>query len=93
MVAGTSTVSVGRSSRERRKRRIGCEARMDGHGRAELQRRRGLDVEPADMEERQHGEDVIVAVQSCMCWLMTAFHTSASWRSTAPFGRPVVPEV
>ena len=25
-----------------------------------VQRRRGLDIEAADMEERQHGEDVIV---------------------------------
>ena len=33
------------------------------------------------------------AVMSCMCWLITAFHTSASWRSTAPLGWPVVPDV
>ena len=36
------------------------EARMDGHGRAVMQRRRGLDVEAADMEERQHGQHMIV---------------------------------
>jgi hypothetical protein len=33
------------------------------------------------------------AVMSCMCWLITAFQSNASWRSTAPLGRPVVPEV
>ena len=63
IVAGTSTVRVGRSSRDRRQRRIGRKARMDRHRRAELQRRRGLDVEPADMEQRQHGEHVIVGGQ------------------------------
>ncbi len=36
------------------------EARMDGHGGTEVQCRRGLDVEAADMEERQHGEHVII---------------------------------
>ncbi len=52
---------VARDGGERRVRR---EARMDRHGGAELQRRRGLDVEAADMEERQHGEDVIVRGQA-----------------------------
>ena len=41
-------------------RGIRREARMDGHGGAVVQRRRGLDVEAADMEERQHGKHVIV---------------------------------
>jgi len=55
---GTSTVNVGRS-RDCGKRCVRREARMDRHGRAVLQRRRGLDVEAADVEEWQHGEDVI----------------------------------
>ena len=33
---------------------------MNGHGRAVMQRRRGLDVEAADMEKRQHGQHVIL---------------------------------
>ena len=41
-------------------RRVRREARMDGHGGADVQRRRGLDIEAADMEERQHGEHMIV---------------------------------
>ena len=40
-------------------RGIRREARMDGDGRANMQRRRGLDVEAANMEERQHGQDMI----------------------------------
>jgi len=33
---------------------------MDRHGRAMLQRRCGLDIEAANMEEGQHGQHVIV---------------------------------
>jgi hypothetical protein len=33
---------------------------MDSHRGAELQRGRGLDIEPADVEEGKHGEHVIV---------------------------------
>ena len=40
--------------------RVRRETRMDGYGGAVMQRRRGLDVEAADMEERQHREHVIV---------------------------------
>ncbi len=59
MVAGTSTVKVGRSCAMADSRCVGREARMDRHRRPKMQRRRGLDVEAADMEERKHGEDVI----------------------------------
>ena len=45
------------------------------------------------MEERQHREDMIVRGEAVQCWLITPFHSSASCRSTAPFGLPVVPEV
>ena len=44
---------------QRSKGRVGCETGMDGHRGAELQRRRGLDIEPADVEEGKHGEHVI----------------------------------
>ena len=60
MVAGTSTVRVGRSRAIASSVASGVKRGMQRHGRAELQRRRGLDVEPADMEQRQHGEHVIV---------------------------------
>ena len=33
---------------------------MQRHGRAELQRRRGLDVQPADMEQRQRIQDMVL---------------------------------
>ena len=67
---------------------------MDGDGGAMVQRRRSLDVEAADMEERQHREDMIVGGRRpCMCWLITPFHSRACCFSTAPFGLPVVPEV
>ena len=41
-------------------RRLRREACVQGDRGAQLQRRRGLDVEPADMEQRQHGEDMIL---------------------------------
>ena len=47
-------------AREGGQRGIRREARMDGDGGAMVQRRRGLDVEAADMEEGQHVEHVIV---------------------------------
>ena len=46
-------------ARDRVERRVGRETRVDRDRRAEVQRRRGLDVEPADMEHRQHGQHVI----------------------------------
>ena len=39
---------------------IGREAGMNGDRRTEMQCRRGLDVHAADMEERQHGQHMIV---------------------------------
>ena len=44
------------------------------------------------MEHRQHGQHVIVGGEPCMCWLITPFQNGLL-ASTAPFGRPVVPEV
>ena len=64
MVAGTSTVSVGRSRAIAASVASGAKRGVQRDGRAELQRRRGLDVEPADMEQRQHGQHVIVGGQS-----------------------------
>ena len=48
---------------DRGQRRVGGEAGMDGHGRAVMQRRRGLDVQPADVKERQHGQHVVVGTE------------------------------
>ena len=67
MVAGTSTVSVGRSRAIAVERRVRREARVQRDGRAQLQRRRGLDVEPADVEQRQHGQHMIVAPSCRAC--------------------------
>ena len=36
---------------------------MDRHGGAEMQRRRGLNVQPADVKERQHGQHMIVGAK------------------------------
>ena len=40
--------------------RLRRKARVQGHSRANLQRRRGLDVQSANVKERQHGQDVIL---------------------------------
>ncbi len=60
MTAGTISTSVGRSSASAFSIASGAKRVMDGDRRAKLQGRCGLDVEPADMKHRQHGEDVIV---------------------------------
>ena len=39
---------------------LGSEAGVQRDGGAQLQRRRGLDVEPADVEQRQHGQHVVL---------------------------------
>ena len=46
-------------ARDRLQRRLGRKARVQRDGGAQLQRRRGLDVEPADVEHRQHGQHVV----------------------------------
>ena len=93
MVAGTSTVSVGRS------RSI---ASSVGPG---AKRACSVTVAPncsagvvwmLSPPTWKIGSTVSTwssAVMSCMCWLIAALVSNASWRSTAPLGRPVVPEV
>ena len=93
MVAGTSTVSVGRS------RSIASSAASGA------KRACSVTVAPScsagvvwifSPPTWNIGSTVSTwscAVMSCMCWLIAAFQTSASCRSTAPLGRPVVPEV
>ncbi len=49
----------GTLARDCRERCVRREARMDRHGRAMVQRWRGLDVEAADVEEGQHGKHMI----------------------------------
>jgi len=95
MVAGTSTVNVGRVAFNRCERRIRREARVDRHRGTVLQRRRGLNVETANVgKKRQHREHMIIRDEAVH---VLAHHpvskNKASCRSTAPLGLPVVPEV
>ena len=93
MVAGTSIVRAWPLLCDRAQRVVGREARMDGDRRTEMQRRRGLDVHAADMEQRQHRQHMIVGGHGVHVLAHHAVPSSASCVSTAPFGRPVVPAV
>ena len=93
MVAGTSTVSVGRSraiaSSAASGAKRACSVTVAPSCRAGVV----WMLRPPTWNIGSTVSTWSAAVMSCMCWLITAFHTSASWRSTAPLGCPVVPEV
>ena len=65
---------------------------VDGAARA--QRRRRLDVQAADVEQRQRRQHAVVGGHARACRrCASAFAASASWLSSTPLGRPVEPEV
>ena len=63
IVAGTSSDSVGLSLGDVGHPSPRVEALMQRHRGSRMQRRHGLDAQPADMEHRQHGQNMVLAGQ------------------------------